>query len=128
MLDARETAPAAATPQAFLDKQGNLDRDRSVNGAWSAGIPGLPAALVELSAKHGKLPLSASLQPAIRIAREGFPVASPAPARSTCATASRSPPAICSSSRNWRRRWNAWPPVASTASTGARPADCCWKA
>ncbi|GFF06467.1 gamma-glutamyltranspeptidase [Stenotrophomonas maltophilia] len=74
MLDARETAPAAATPQAFLDKQGNLDRDRSVNGAWSAGIPGLPAALVELSAKHGKLPLSASLQPAIRIAREGFPV------------------------------------------------------
>ena len=32
------------------------------------------AALVELSAKHGKLPLSASLQPAIRIAREGFPV------------------------------------------------------
>jgi gamma-glutamyltranspeptidase/glutathione hydrolase len=39
MLDARETAPAAATPQAFLDKQGNLDRDRSVNGAWSAGIP-----------------------------------------------------------------------------------------
>ncbi|MDW7603481.1 gamma-glutamyltransferase, partial [Stenotrophomonas maltophilia] len=74
MLDARETAPAAATPQAFLDKQGNLDRDRSVNGAWSAGIPGLPAALVELSARHGKLPLSASLQPAIRIAREGFPV------------------------------------------------------
>ncbi|MBH1635881.1 gamma-glutamyltransferase [Stenotrophomonas maltophilia] len=74
MLDARETAPAAATPQAFLDKQGNLDRDRSVNGAWSAGIPGLPAALVQLSAKHGKLPLSASLQPAIRIAREGFPV------------------------------------------------------
>lgn len=74
MLDARETAPAAATPQAFLDKKGDLDRDRSVNGPWSAGIPGLPAALVELSAKHGKLPLAASLQPAIRIARDGFPV------------------------------------------------------
>ncbi len=74
MLDARETAPAAATEAAFLDKDGNLDRDRSVNGAWSAGIPGLPAALVELSSKHGKLPLKASLQPAIRIAREGFPV------------------------------------------------------
>lgn len=74
MLDARETAPAAATEAAFLDKDGNLDRDRSVNGAWSAGIPGLPAALVELSSRHGKLPLKASLQPAIRIAREGFPV------------------------------------------------------
>ncbi len=74
MLDARETAPAAATPEAFLDKKGELDRDRSVNGPWSAGIPGLPAALVELSAKHGKLPLQASLAPAIRIAREGFPV------------------------------------------------------
>jgi gamma-glutamyltranspeptidase/glutathione hydrolase len=74
MLDARETAPAAATPEAFLDKNGALDRDRSVNGPWSAGIPGLPAALVELSAKHGKLPLQDSLAPAIRIAREGFPV------------------------------------------------------
>jgi gamma-glutamyltranspeptidase / glutathione hydrolase len=74
MLDARETAPAAATPAAFLDAKGALDRDRSVNGPWSAGIPGLPAALVELSARHGKLPLKTSLAPAIRIAREGFPV------------------------------------------------------
>ncbi len=74
MLDARETAPQSATPEAFLDKQGGLDRDRSVNGAWSAGIPGLPAALVELSSKHGKLPLRTSLGPAIRIAADGFPV------------------------------------------------------
>ncbi len=74
MLDARETAPQSATPEAFLDKKGELDRDRSVNGAWSAGIPGLPAALVELSSKHGKLPLKTSLAPAMRIARDGFPV------------------------------------------------------
>ena len=74
MLDARETAPQSATPEAFLDKKGELDRDRSVNGAWSAGIPGLPAALVELSSKHGKLPLKTSLEPAMRIARDGFPV------------------------------------------------------
>jgi len=74
MLDARETAPQSATPEAFLDKKGELDRDRSVNGPWSAGIPGLPAALVELSAKHGKLPLKTALGPAIRTAREGFPV------------------------------------------------------
>lgn len=74
MLDARETAPQSANEAAFLDKKGELDRDRSVNGPWSAGIPGLPAALVELSSKHGKLPLRTSLGPAIRVASEGFPV------------------------------------------------------
>ncbi|KRG46413.1 gamma-glutamyltransferase [Stenotrophomonas panacihumi] len=74
MLDAREYAPESATPQQFLDKNGDLDRDRSVNGPWSAGIPGLPAALVELAGKHGRLPLKQSLAPAIRIATEGFPV------------------------------------------------------
>ena len=73
-LDAREIAPEAATPAAYLDKDGNLDPDKSENGPWSAGIPGLPAALVELARKHGQLPLSRSLAPAIRIAREGFPV------------------------------------------------------
>ncbi|HPW12405.1 MAG TPA: gamma-glutamyltransferase [Thermomonas sp.] len=73
-VDARETAPAAATPQAYLDKAGELDRDRAENGPWSAGIPGLPAALVHVAQRHGRLPLAQSLAPAIRIAREGFPV------------------------------------------------------
>ena len=73
-LDAREYAPASATPDQFLDKNGDLDRDRSVNGPWSAAIPGLPAALVELADKHGRLPLKQSLAPAIRVASEGFPV------------------------------------------------------
>ncbi|MCC4594240.1 gamma-glutamyltransferase [Xanthomonas campestris pv. phormiicola] len=74
MLDAREVAPEAASADKFLDGKGALDRDRSVNGPWSAGIPGLPAALVELATRHGKLPLQQSLAPAIRIARDGFPV------------------------------------------------------
>ena len=73
-IDARETAPAAATPQAYLDKNGNLDRERAENGPWAAGIPGLPAGLVHVSAKFGRLPLTQSLAPAIRIARDGFPV------------------------------------------------------
>ena len=74
MLDARETSPESATPERFLDKNGNLDRDRSVNGPWSAGIPGLPAALVKIAGEHGRLPLAQSLAPAIRIATQGFPV------------------------------------------------------
>ena len=73
-VDARETAPAAATAQAYLDKDGELDRDRAENGPWSAGIPGLPAALVHVAERHGRLPLAQSLAPAIRIAKEGFPV------------------------------------------------------
>ena len=73
-VDARETAPAAATPQAYLGKDGQLDRDRAQNGPWSAGIPGLPAALVHVAGRHGRLPLTQSLAPAIRIARGGFPV------------------------------------------------------
>jgi gamma-glutamyltranspeptidase/glutathione hydrolase len=74
MIDARETSPAAATPAKYLDAKGELDRDKSENGPWSAGIPGLPAGLVHVAAKYGRLPLSESLAPAIRLAEKGFPV------------------------------------------------------
>ncbi|MGH8051643.1 MAG: gamma-glutamyltransferase [Arenimonas sp.] len=74
MIDARETAPASATPAAYLDAKGELDRDKAENGPMSAGIPGLPAGLVHLAKRYGRLPLSVSLAPAIRIARNGFQV------------------------------------------------------
>ena len=73
-IDARETAPASATPDKYLDADGGINRDRATNGPWSAGIPGLPAGLVHMAQKYGRLPLKTSLSPAIRIAREGFPV------------------------------------------------------
>ncbi|MBB6599099.1 gamma-glutamyltransferase [Luteimonas sp. MC1825] len=73
-VDARETAPAAATAAKYVQADGGFDRDRATNGAWAAGIPGLPAAFVHLQAEHGQLPLARSLAPAIRIARDGFPV------------------------------------------------------
>ena len=73
-VDARETAPAAATPAAFLDEKGELNRDRATNGPWSAGIPGLPAALVHLAQKYGRLPLKTTLAPAIALARDGFEI------------------------------------------------------
>ncbi|HBD19546.1 MAG TPA: gamma-glutamyltransferase, partial [Arenimonas sp.] len=71
-VDARERAPLAATRDMYLDAAGNADRDKSVNGALAAGIPGMPAALDHLAAKYGRLPLSKSLAPAIRLAREGW--------------------------------------------------------
>ena len=73
-VDARETAPAAATPAMYLNADGSFNSDRAQTGPWSAGIPGLPAMLVHVAEKYGRLPLKQSLQPAIRIARDGFPV------------------------------------------------------
>jgi len=74
MIDGRETAPAAVDAKAYLDAEGKLDRDKSVNGALAGGIPGEPAALVHLAKHHGRLPLKRSLAPAIRLARDGFPL------------------------------------------------------
>jgi gamma-glutamyltranspeptidase/glutathione hydrolase len=73
-VDARETAPASATPALYLDAKGELDKDKAENGPTSAGIPGLPAGLVHVARKYGRVPLTVSLAPAIRLAREGFPV------------------------------------------------------
>lgn len=76
MVDGRETAPMAVDAKVYLDADGKLDRDRSVNGALAAGIPGEPAALVHIAHKYGRLPLKVSLAPAIRLAHEGFPLES----------------------------------------------------
>ena len=72
MIDARETAPAAVDPKDYLDANGEPDRNHSINGPLSAGIPGEPAGLAWLAEHYGKLPLAKSLAPAIRIARTGF--------------------------------------------------------
>lgn len=74
MLDARERAPAAATAAMYLDARGNPVPRLSLDGALAAGVPGTPAAIVHLAREYGKLPLERSLAPAIRLAREGFPV------------------------------------------------------
>ena len=73
-LDARETAPSLATATMYLDKKGEVVPQRSTDGPLAAGIPGVPAAWVKLSKDYGKLALSQTLAPAIRIAREGFTV------------------------------------------------------
>lgn len=74
MLDARETAPGSATSDMYLDKKGEVIPGLSLQGPLSAGIPGTPAALEHLARRYGRLPLSRSLEPAIRLAQEGFTV------------------------------------------------------
>jgi gamma-glutamyltranspeptidase/glutathione hydrolase len=71
-IDARETAPKAVDMKVYVGKDGQPNRDVSTNGPLSAGIPGEPAGLVWMASHYGRLPLSASLAPAIRIATEGF--------------------------------------------------------
>jgi gamma-glutamyltranspeptidase/glutathione hydrolase len=74
MLDLREMAPGAASRDMYLDKEGNVVPGLSRDSALAAGIPGEPAGLVHLAKKYGTLPLGVSLQPAIKLAREGFPL------------------------------------------------------
>jgi gamma-glutamyltranspeptidase/glutathione hydrolase len=74
MIDARETAPAAATADMYLDEHGEFVPTRSLDGALAAGIPGLAAGLVHLSEHYGRLALADVLAPAIALARDGFAV------------------------------------------------------
>ena len=74
MLDARERAPLAAHRGLYLDADGNVDRDRALNGPLAAGIPGIAAAWGHLIEHYARLPLARTLEPAIRQAQDGVPL------------------------------------------------------
>ncbi|MFW5450176.1 MAG: gamma-glutamyltransferase [Methylophagaceae bacterium] len=74
MIDGRETAPATAHKDMYLDSNGKVDKALSLNGPLAAAIPGVPAALAHLSQNYGKLTLAQTLAPAIRYAKQGFPI------------------------------------------------------
>jgi gamma-glutamyltranspeptidase / glutathione hydrolase len=74
-IDGRETAPAAATPDLFLDVDGKpLPRDAAMASGLSIGVPGALAALALAHDKYGKLPWAELFEPAVALAREGFPI------------------------------------------------------
>lgn len=72
-IDYREIAPLAATRDMYLDATGKLT-DKSVYGHLASGVPGAVAGLTTLLERYGTMPLSRVMQPAIRLAREGFVV------------------------------------------------------
>jgi gamma-glutamyltranspeptidase/glutathione hydrolase len=72
-LDARERAPLAAHAELYK-VDGEIQKSLSLDGALAAAIPGLPAALVQLAERFGRLPLRDSLAPAIRLARSGVSI------------------------------------------------------
>ncbi len=74
-FDARETAPAAADPRLFYGPAGQpLDFNTAVFSGRSVGVPGTVALWELVSSRYGSLPLNEVLRPAIKLAREGFPI------------------------------------------------------
>lgn len=73
--DGRETAPAAARSDLFLDHEGNpLPFREAVAGGRSVGVPGTARMLEAAHRAYGRLPWADLIAPAIRLAEEGFPV------------------------------------------------------
>jgi gamma-glutamyltranspeptidase / glutathione hydrolase len=72
-LDFRETAPAAASRNMFLDEHGEAT-DRSITGHLAAGVPGSVAGLWALHQKFGTKPWAELVAPAIDLAERGFAV------------------------------------------------------
>jgi gamma-glutamyltranspeptidase/glutathione hydrolase len=73
--DGRETAPASAKPDMFLDAEGKpLEFYDAVVGGLSVGVPGTLRMLELAHREHGKLPWAQLFAPAIKLAEDGFPV------------------------------------------------------
>ena len=71
-LDFRETAPAQATRDMYLDKQGNVMAGLSTAGPLAVGTPGTVAGMVVLHQQLGKLSWATLVQPAMALASKGF--------------------------------------------------------
>lgn len=75
-IDYRETAPAAATADMFLEPDGKADPAKSRDSALAVGVPGTVAGLALAHERYGsgRFTLAELLAPAVRLAREGVPV------------------------------------------------------
>jgi gamma-glutamyltranspeptidase/glutathione hydrolase len=73
-FDYRETAPAKASRDMYINPDGKLDEEASTIGYRSVAIPGTVAGLALALKTHGTMKLADVMQPAIRLAEQGFPV------------------------------------------------------
>jgi len=71
-VDYRETAPAAAGRDMYLNKKGDVLEGVSLTGHLAAGVPGTVAGMWEAHQKYGRLPWAVLLAPAIELAKAGF--------------------------------------------------------
>ncbi len=73
-IDYREVAPAKACRNMYLDGQGKLRVDSARLGPLAAGVPGTVAGLALALEKYGTLKWEKVVEPARRLAAEGFSV------------------------------------------------------
>lgn len=73
-IDYRETAPAAAHRDLYLDAAGAVDEAMIRHSHAAVGVPGTVAGLAHALARYGSLPLATVMAPAIALAEDGFPV------------------------------------------------------
>jgi len=73
-LDFRETAPGKATTDMYLDANDKPIADLSIYGRLASGTPGSVDGMVKAHERYGQLPWKALLQPAIKLAAEGFQI------------------------------------------------------
>ena len=71
--DFRETAPAGSRPDMFL-RDGKYDAERHYRSHLSVGVPGSVAGLHLAWKENGRLPWKRLVEPAVALARDGFPV------------------------------------------------------
>ncbi len=73
-IDYRETAPAAAHRDMYLNEKGAVIANKSIYGIHASGVPGSVAGMWLAHKKHGSLPWKTLLQPAVTLAEQGFVV------------------------------------------------------
>lgn len=73
-LDFRERAPLRATRNMYLDEQGKVRPNASVDGYLSVAVPGTVAGLYQVHRQYGRLPWATVVAPSIRFAQNGFVV------------------------------------------------------
>ena len=73
-IDGRETAPAAAFRDFYRDQNGQLQPELSQTGPRAVAVPGALLAYEQAVTRHGKRKFAELLEPAARIAEEGFEV------------------------------------------------------
>jgi gamma-glutamyltranspeptidase / glutathione hydrolase len=71
-LDFREMAPAASTETMYLDSDGNVIGGLSLTGHLASGVPGSVDGMVQAWERYGSLPWADLLEPAVKLARDGF--------------------------------------------------------
>ncbi len=72
-IDFRERAPTGASRDMYIDRRRAIPRSDSVTGYRASGVPGTVLGMEYAHTKYGKRPWKELVEPAVRLARDGFP-------------------------------------------------------